>query len=675
MLSSNFFSAPFHTMLRDHFLRVLDEIQRKHPIPTTKDDWLARRELLTNKLSEYLDPILELADRTSLNAEVTGVIGREGYRIENVLFESLPNLWVTASAYVPINEPCPVPGILCLHGHFLRGRYDSRHQAACIGLALRGYLVLSLDMVGFNERAFMSDFHSNTEYLLMSGVSMQAIDCLDNMRAIDYLCSRPDVDNKKIGCTGCSGGGNHTMYVAALDKRIKAAVPICSVERFVNYLGKGVSTCEQVPGIAAYADIPDICSLIAPRALLVISGTLDITFPIASVRQAVSRISDIYRLVGADQRFNAVEVYSGHDLNREMREIMYSWFDQWFTSGKSNNSCIEPNMLTESEHSTVLHVFKKEHLSQPRETISSLYYKLSQKLPLRTRPEKKELECSQEKMRQDIRKLFGWPKAPEILDIKKGDFEECQDYEMETSVYRSEKDIWIPTILFRRHRRQNQPPVIMYLSPRGKKVATELRHISLLLKRGFTVASIDYRGIGETTSSSGYEWAWASSVIIGLPIFGMRVWDIVCGIRYLCSREDIENRRLYLWGEGEAGLLSLFAAGLEGSVEGVIAERCLVSYKGKGKESFKGSLEVSRELVIPGILQHADVCDVISLIAPRYVLFANGISIEGNRIDKCRAEQCLKPAEETYVVGGASKSFEILVGSNDEVTKKVLELV
>ena len=191
---------------------------------------------------EYLNPLMEIAKKTPLNAKVTGIVEREGYRIEKVLFQSLPNFYITALVYIPSNISSSVPAVLCPHEHWSKGRYNPKVQICCIGLALRGYIALSLDMVGYNERMSMS--HFNTHYLLMSGVSVEALHDLDNIKAIDYLCSRLDVESQKIGCTGVSGGGNHTMYVVALDERVKVAVPVCSVERFVNYLNKRACICE-----------------------------------------------------------------------------------------------------------------------------------------------------------------------------------------------------------------------------------------------------------------------------------------------------------------------------------------------------------------------------------------------------------------------------------------------
>lgn len=665
MPNLDFFSTPYNRMLNDHFSRLLDEVEERRVTYKRKEDWLAQRKIIRKKLLEYLNPLLEIAKKTPLNAKVTGIVEREGYRIEKVLSQSLPNFYITASVYIPSNISLPVPAILCPHGHWPKGRYDAKVQIRCIGLALRGYIALSLDMVGYNERMPMS--HFNTHYLLMSGVSVEALHDLDNMRAIDYLCSRPDVDSQKIGCTGASGGGNHTMYVAALDERIRVAVPVCSVERFVDYLNKGACICETVPGIATYADIPEICSLIAPRPLLVINGTLDTGFPIAVSRQAITRISDIYKLMRVSKRFSTFEVYSGHDYNREMREAMYAWFDRWLMGIENKKNLVESDILVESEDSDVLRVCDKKGLPEPYETVSSLYHRLSTNLPLCKHSKNEEPRQWQKKLRQDIKEILGWSKEPELLEVKKGNFEKREGYNIEVLAYRSEKDIWIPALLLQPNQMEKPLPAIVYLSPQDKRIATERREVSLLLKQGFAVLSLDYRGIGETTDRD--KWAWMRSVILGRPIFRVRVWDIICGLFYLHSLKRIDNEQLYLWGEGEAGLLSLFAGALNKDIRGVVAQRCLVSYKGEEKESFR----LSHELVIPKILRYADVCDIISLIAPRYVLFTNGISIEGKRINKIRAEESLKRAKKIYSDMKCSECFEIFTGNDDEATKRILD--
>src|SRR5439155_21169183 len=97
----------------------------------------------------------------------------------------------------------------------------------------------------------------------------------DNGRAVDYLVSRPEVDGKRLGVTGASGGGNQTMYAGALDERIGAVVPVCSVGTYQAYLRAACCVCEVLPGALRFAEEGDVLALVAPRALLVVNATRD----------------------------------------------------------------------------------------------------------------------------------------------------------------------------------------------------------------------------------------------------------------------------------------------------------------------------------------------------------------------------------------------------------------
>jgi len=115
------------------------------------------------------------------------------------------------------------PAVLFPHGHWPHGRFQPEIQARAIGLSRLGYVVLTLDKYGYGERKFTG--HHEAFYLLPSGLTLEGLQIWDNMRAVDYLLTRADVDPERIGITGASGGGNQTMYTAALDTRIAAGAP------------------------------------------------------------------------------------------------------------------------------------------------------------------------------------------------------------------------------------------------------------------------------------------------------------------------------------------------------------------------------------------------------------------------------------------------------------------
>ena len=165
-----------------------------------------------------------------MNAKVTGEIKADGYTIEKVLFQSLPNFYVTADLYRP-NQPGRYPAILYQSGHTQEGKPEPQRAAA--NLALKGFVVLAPDPIGQGEREQTYDPHisgalagwsvpehiqSGAESILI-GESAARFFIWDAKRGIDYLVSRPDVDPTRLGAAGCSGGGALTTFIGALDPR------------------------------------------------------------------------------------------------------------------------------------------------------------------------------------------------------------------------------------------------------------------------------------------------------------------------------------------------------------------------------------------------------------------------------------------------------------------------
>ena len=196
----------------------------------------------------FLSQLGGLPERTPLNGRATGREQRDGYRIEKVIFESQPRHFVTAILYLPEGEP-PFPGVLVPCGHSANGKARDLYQRAPILIAKSGMAALCYDPIDQGERHQLLDTEgkpiitSSTMGHNMAGVGAVLLGrntatyrTWDGIRAIDYLCSRPEVDPKRIGCTGISGGGTMTSYLMALDERIQAAAPGCYLTSFRRLL-------------------------------------------------------------------------------------------------------------------------------------------------------------------------------------------------------------------------------------------------------------------------------------------------------------------------------------------------------------------------------------------------------------------------------------------------------
>lgn len=304
---------------------------------TTPDEWQVWRTALVERLTALLGGFPE--ERGPLNATTIERSEQAGYTREKIAFESEPGVRVPAYLLLPdgVTPDRQRAAVLCLHGHG-RGKddvagiaatprerqrriralnYDYAHQ-----LARRGYVVLAPDARGFGERAAdgMGCAWAMTAGLLLGKV-LVGLRVWDAMRAIDYLQARPEVDPTRIGCLGLSWGGTHTMYTAALDERIRAAVISGAFGTFKDALIDAEEcSCQYVPSLLCHADLPDITALIAPRPLLIESGDDDPHYTREVVNVAYATLQGAYRLLGAEgilaidrfpgnHRFNGLHAY------------------------------------------------------------------------------------------------------------------------------------------------------------------------------------------------------------------------------------------------------------------------------------------------------------------------------------------------------------------------------
>src|SRR5579863_687908 len=247
---------PVH--LKRHAMELLEKREKEVASLASLDD-LARRKAYLREV--MLRDLGGFPERTPLNARVTGVLDRGDYKIEKIIFESQPRFYVTANLYVPETGRPPYPAILYPLGHELGAKSHDTWQQMLGSLAKKGYVALAWDPIGQGERIqiYDEDFEDSKVRASTTEHTVQGIQCLligdhiarytiwDGIRALDYLLSRPEVDAKRVACTGNSGGGTHTTYLSALDDRIQVAAPSCYISSWRQMLHSlGPQDAEQV---------------------------------------------------------------------------------------------------------------------------------------------------------------------------------------------------------------------------------------------------------------------------------------------------------------------------------------------------------------------------------------------------------------------------------------------
>ena len=316
----------------------------------TPAGWRAWRRALRPRLAAVIGLPEHTPDPGPPRATLCRVDRCEGYDRHALLIETLPDMPVPAFLLVPHGPARPRPALLCCHGHgngmnaLVALTDDGRPRRLGAGYqrdfavqAVRaGFVALTWDQMGFGRRrdvafnrrqGIANACEQPSKNLLHAGLSMTGLRVWDAMRMIDFLQSRPQARPGALGMVGISGGGLVTQFTAALDDRIAAAC----VSGYCNRFSASILSIRHcldnfVPGLGPLADNDDIACLIAPRPLLIESGTRDPIFPIAATRAAVAKLRRCYRLAGRPQ---ALETFLFPGPHRFDGRKTWPFFRRW----------------------------------------------------------------------------------------------------------------------------------------------------------------------------------------------------------------------------------------------------------------------------------------------------------------------------------------------------------
>jgi len=314
--------------------------------------------------------------------EVVEQVVAGDYVREKVYFNTTPGLRVPAFVLVPKGVQFPAPAVVVLHDHGgfyfwgkeksveiedehsvlsqFKKRYYAGNSIASV-LARQGYVTIVIDMFYWGERRMLladdpADWRdrpkiitperiaafnqraSQSEQLVgrtiySAGFTWSGVMFWDDMRTVDYLVTRPEVDKTRIGCVGLSVGGLRSCHLAALDDRIKAAVVVGWMASFPPQLKSKVRNTigftKLVPGLYRHLDFPDVASLAMPRPLLVINGSQDALFDLDGVRHCFDKLRACYQKTGVPDRFRGSLYDTPHEFNAAMQVEAWEWLKRW----------------------------------------------------------------------------------------------------------------------------------------------------------------------------------------------------------------------------------------------------------------------------------------------------------------------------------------------------------
>lgn len=575
-------------------------------------------------------------DRTPLNAVVTGRVPRAGFAVEKVIFESQPKHFVTAALFLPEDKrhAPPYPAVIVPCGHSATGKAEPLYQKACALLAVNGIAALCFDPIDQGERFQLLDDAGKPQVGGTAGHSLAGVGSMllgrntarfevwDGMRAIDYLQSRAEIDPKKIGCLGNSGGGTQTAYLVALDDRVAAAAPSCyitSFERLIATIGPQDAEQNIFGQLERGLDHADYLMLRAPTPTLICCGTRDY-FDIRGTWDTFRQVKRLYSRLGYSERVELIEHDDKHGFNQPLREAAARWMLRWLAGRDSPVVEAPIEVLTPAEIQCT-----------PQGQVMLLpearnVYDLNRDEAKRLRANREEVARvkTPEQLRNQIRAAAGISprdKLPEAKYEAAGKVER-DGYRIEKHVIRV-GEVQFPALFFVPAKGEAEnSEVVLYLHEEGKQAdATPGGPIEKLVLAGSRVLAVDLRGQGETHPSPefkpdalfGGDSANVSlAYLLGKSYVAMRTEDVwhAHGLAEHLSASFVAKIRLVT--VGNAGLPALHAAALEPKLfTGVELRHSLTSWEQVIATPLAKNQYVS---AVHGVLRAYDLPDLARLL-------------------------------------------------------------
>lgn len=681
-------------MLMSYFLRKLNRLasirDKKHALLRTAADFETRNRTVHENLLSMLG---KFPQKEPLDTRIMKTAQKDGYRVENIMFLSHPDFWVTGNLYVPTTGKGRYPAIISPCGHYPLARMTPQYQSAYISLVKSGFVVLSYDPIGQGERrqywnpaTGVTDVggpvfgHSMAgQLLLLFGENLTNYLVWEGMRAIDYLLTRPEVDPTRIGCAGHSGGGTLTKFIAAADPRVQcAAILEGGTANQWPSRSVGIADMEQnlFPAALLGIDNVDLHAAVAPRPLLACIETYSEGF-----NNAADAIRSCYKVLGAGEKFATVAADDPHAWTPKLRRATTDWFSRWFygRSGPQQETAFETSRAEDlycTPDGSLLY-------SHTGKTIFSVIADKAAALPPRPQPlhTPADLTAHRRQVRDRLRDLLRYERQQPPLGVRHIVTTPREGYRIDKLEFLSEPGIYIPVWVFIPEKRSQASRTVLYFNDEGMQSdgmeyeggeASGSTHgiLDELVRDGNLVIAADVRGSGATRaadisrlSAGGYgqlfdmdtraayaAWSMDSSLL------GMRVLDVVRCVDYTAQREGVDMRRLHLIGKGRAALWCLLAAVFDDRIANLICTGGLLSYR---TLAMADRYLYAADVFIPDILHHFDLPEIAATIAPRPLVFIKPMDGLKKAVALQQAEEAYRGTLGAYRIAGAEKNFRI----------------
>jgi len=576
------------TMMRKYLLNELGDAQKNWQQCYDSLKTVADIERYQQERKEFFRKQLgKMWDRTPLNPQIVktfskGTPGKDAYRVELVLFESAPQFYVTGAMFLPDETKFkpPYPGVLIVCGHTKDAKATPTYQGVAALAATNGLAVFIIDPIDQGERGqrlkedgtplmWGTRAHSVLGAgSILLGRNTATFEIGDMIRALDYLENRPDIDAKRLGATGNSGGGTQTAYIMALDDRVAAAVSNCWLcglyGGMMTTLGPQDAEQNIFGQLAFGMDHADYCIMRAPKPTQIQTTTKDF-FPVEDAWATARSAKRIFDRFGFGEKLSIAEADGPHDWPKTLREATVRWMLRWLAE--------RDEMIFEAADQPICTL--EELRCTPKGEVLLLdgarsAFDLNRDYNDELFAARNAGNRSDDELRSMIRSIVGVRKLDDIPTLHEERSEAANVPEKldavasaEQFVFRAENGkILLPSL--RWTPKNVSTGVVLYLNGSGKMA--DLNQINELVRENKTVYAVDLRGLGQTQGVGEYfdhamfgtdGQDFYLAYLLGKSYVGMRTEDLLAVARQIGKPVELVT-------SGETvGLVALHAAALE----------------------------------------------------------------------------------------------------------------
>lgn len=574
------------------------------------DDWKRRRPEVHRQFMDMLG-LEPLPARTPLKARITGEFQREGYRVQNVLFESQPGLYVTGNLYLPRPAAAGArfPAVVYVSGHSPGpGGAKVDYQQHGIWLARHGYVAFLLDTIEFGE---IPGIHHGIHDLAMwhwlsLGYTPAGVEVWNAMRALDYLESRSEADTSKAAITGISGGGAVTWFTAAADERFQVAAPVLSSWSVGPHVaGDAVQeNCDCIYFWNTYQlDLPIVGALIAPRPLKIMNARKDGAFPPAGYEVVYQKLRTVYDWYGVPDKLAEFHAETGHADLPPYRKAADEWLNRWL---RGDLAPFDEGDIRKEDASS-LTVLDRYPADARNEGIHRSFIPAYNLQDWKTLPVWNQRRTQLAKALRE--KVYGaFPKDRVPFDPWKAKYSMwTEKYADSFNVeFTTEESIRVHGQLFIPRDGKPSHPALIFVKGKDdivfsvdydRLLSAFADHVVLVLVPRATDYPMDVRRTSVTKMTA---------ALLGGTLESMQLWDILRSVDYLVDEAKLNLSSISVYGRKDLGGLALHAAALDSRISRVILDDPPSSHW--------------QAPALLNVLRITDLPEVAGLIAPREIV-------------------------------------------------------